>query len=300
MTEAATLRWQRLPYIVLAAAVVLLSAGPIVVRLAQDEGMPSLVIVAIRYTVAALILTPYALRRKRTELRGVSRRDMALVSVAGMLLVTALTFMFVALEHTTVLIANVVANTSPLWVAFLEVMVLGALLGRRVWMGLVLAMAGTLLFSLAGSGDLSSMGDNPLLGAAAALGSALVSAVYFVVGRAVRSRISTVVFMWIALLAGSGFVALVSLLSGTVLTGYTPGAYALALVVTITGQVLGQSMLAFCLAHLPATLTVVSLQGIGVISAIMAFFVFNERPDPLQIVASGVILAGVVIVVTRR
>jgi drug/metabolite transporter (DMT)-like permease len=303
MVEALSLRIRTRPwgpYAALGLGIFVLSWGAIFVRIAQAQGVPSLVIAALRYSTAAVLLSPYALSRHRDELRRLSRRDIGLIALAGMLLVTALLATFMALEHTTVLIANVVSNTSPLWVALMEVLILGAVFSRRVWMGLALALGGTLLFALAGIEDLSAMGSNPLLGAGLAFGSALFGASYFVLGRAVRSRVSTAPFMWISLLSGSALALLMVLLSGTALTGYPLEGYFWILVVTITGQLIGQYLLAYCLAHLPATFVSISLQVLVVLSATLAFLVFGERPGLLQILASGVILAGVVITLARR
>lgn len=299
MTEALLVRRQDSAYVVLAVSVVLLSLGPVFVRFAQAEGLPSLGIAFIRHAVAALILTPYVLSRKQAELRQLSRREIRLLVLAGALLACGLTLTFVALEHTTVLIANVFANSAPLWVAVMEVLILGAVLGRRVWMGLLLALAGTVAFTLAGAEGLNSMGDNPLLGGGLALLGALAASLYLIVGRAVRSRISTVVFMWIVLLSGSVSILIVMLVGGTPLLGYPLEGYLWALVVTVTGQLLGQSLLAYCLAHLPATLISMATQVVVVLGAALAFFIFHERPGPLQIVASTVILAGVILSISR-
>jgi drug/metabolite transporter (DMT)-like permease len=59
-------------------------------------------------------------------------------------------------------------------------------------------------------------------------------------------------------------------------------------------------MLAYCLAHFPATFVSIALQMLVILSALEAFFVFGERPGPLQILASAVILAGVIMVISGR
>ena len=289
-----------LPYVALSLAVVLFSWGAIFVRLAQAQGMPSLAIAAIRYSAATLILTPYILSRERAALRRLSRRDIVLNILAGMLLATAIVMVFSALEHTTILIANVINNSQPLWVAVMEVLILGAALGRRVWIGLALALAGTILFTLAGIEDLSAMGSNPLLGGGLALASALIASLYLIVGRAVRSRVPTLVFMWISLLSGSVLTLSISFASGIPLLGYPAAGYLWTLAITFTGQLIGHSLIAFCLAHLPATLVSISNQVVVVLSAVLAFLIFNETPGPLQILASGVILSGVMVTILHR
>ncbi len=296
--SAARKAW--LPYAVLGLAILLFAWGAIFVRLAQAQGMPSLAIATIRYGAACLVLTPYVLSRQRAALRQLSRRDIALNALAGFLFVSSLVLFYSALEHTTILIANVINNTHPLWVGLVEVLAMGVVLGRRVWVGLALALGGLVLFALAGVEDFSHMGSDPLLGAGLCLVAAFVGSGYFLLARILRRRVSTLIFMWIAMLSGSLLALLVCLLSGTALLGYPAMGYVWTLTMSFTAQLIGHSLMAFSLAHLPATLVSMSNQVVVVLSAILAFLIFAETPGPLQILASGVILSGVAITITRR
>ena len=291
-------RW--LPYTVLMTAVTILSFGAIFVRYAQAEGVPSMAIAALRVLFAAGLLAPLVVARHAAELRRIAVRDAALAGLAGALLALALTMMFFSLEHTTILLTNLMTNSSPLWVAIMEVAILKAFLSKRVWMGILLALAGMVMFALAGLDGGGDMGSDPILGGGIALLSAFIAAIYFIVGRTVRARVSTLVFLWIGLVAGAGVMLVINLVAGTSLTGYSLEGYALILIVTITGQLVGQAMLAYCLAHFPATFVSIALQMLVILSALEAFFVFGEQPGPLQILASVVILAGVIMVITGR
>src|SRR5579863_8639181 len=71
------------PYIALAIGLATVSAGSSLVRLAQNDGAPSLGIAAWRLTIAALILTPLAWTRHRAELRQVTRTHLLLAVGAG-------------------------------------------------------------------------------------------------------------------------------------------------------------------------------------------------------------------------
>ena len=294
----ATPRW--LPYLVLAAALVIMSLGAIFVRLAQAEHMPSLVIATLRYGCAVLLLSPYVLLHDRAEIKRLTRRDGLFIGLAGAAFSFALFSFFTSLENTTVLISNLFTNTSPLYVALMEVLILKTLLSRQAWLGIIMALAGGALFALAGLGSGETLGANPLAGVALALGSALLSSVYYIVGRLVRPRVSTPVYLWLMLLVGFVILLVITLVTSTPLTGYAAKGYVWVLLVTITGQLLGQAMLIYCLAHLPATFVSVSMLGQVILSAVLAFIVFKEAPGPVQIVASGVILAGVMTVITSR
>ncbi len=295
--SAVPARW--IPYATLTATVCIFSIGAVFVRMAQAEGVPSLAIAALRYLFAVMIIAPFVLARSRHEARRVTVRDYGLIGLAGTTFALSLFFFFVALEHTTVLIANLVTNTHPLWVALVEVVILKMVLERRIWIGLILALGGGVLFAASGLDASSGMGANPVTGVLFALGSAFLSTVYFILGRTIRSRVSTLIFLWTAMLTGLIVMLVVALASGTALTGYPTPAYLWILLVTVTGQVIGQTLLTYTLAHLPSTLVSVSMLVQVILSAVFAFLVFHEQPGPIQIVASAVILVGVGLVVTR-
>lgn len=290
-------RW--LPFFILLTAVFSMSSVPILTRYVQADDVPSLTIALLRMAITAAILTPYALRSSRVELRGIRRRDLAILAFCGVSFALSLICLFSSLEYTIVLIAILLANTHPVIVALIERLVLKIQLGWGVWLGLALTLGGAVVFALAGLNDASNMGPQPLLGVALALATSLAQASYFLAGRSARQRISTPTFMWLTMIFGTLTGLVIVLLGRTPVLGFPPTSYGLIFLLTITGQVVGQSLLAYCLAILPATFVAISMQGIFVFASIWAIFAFNERPDPLQLLASGIILAGVVVTIAR-
>jgi len=291
-------RW--LPYAALALGLCVFATGAVFVRMAQAEQIPSLAIAVLRYFFAVMILSPQLLTRHGAEIRRLAARDFLLIALTGTTFAIALFCFFTALEHTTILIANLFSNTHPLWVGLIEALVLKALLDRRVWLGLLLALGGGALFSLSGLAGGADMGANPPLGMLFALGSALLSTTYFILIRTLRARISTLALLWLSLMFGLALLLVMALLTGTALTGYSVQGYLWILLVSITGQVAGQYLLTYTLAHLPATFVSVSMLAQVILSAVLAFFAFGEQPGAVQVVASGVILTGVVVVMTAR
>ena len=129
-------------YLVLLAGLMAVSLGAIFARLAQDAGLPSLLIAAGRLTISALLLTPFVLIRHRAPLRELGRRDLTLAAGAGLFLALHFATWIASLEYTSVLISVVLVSTGPLWVALLEVVFLHARLNRLIVVGLGVAFAG--------------------------------------------------------------------------------------------------------------------------------------------------------------
>ena len=69
------------------------------------------------------------------------------------------------------------------------------------------------------------------------------------------------------------------------------------LMLTLVPQLIGHSMFNFTLGYLPATLISISTQTVVVTSSILAFFIFDEVPLPLQILGSAVIVTGVLLAI---
>jgi drug/metabolite transporter (DMT)-like permease len=273
------------------------STGPIFLRMAQAEHVPSPVITAIRLTMAALAFTPLVFNRHQAELRRLRRRDVVVALIAGAVFSIHFTFVFESYKFTSILIAGVIIGSIPLWTAFIERFILRVHLGRMVWIGLGIALAGGALISLSGVFASNDLGAGVLIGGSLALTGAVLGAVYLVVGRTLRNHISFVPFVWL-IFASAAAVSLVTvLLGGYSLSGYSPEGYFWVLLATIFPQIIAHGSFNYVLAYLPATLISLSGQVTNVIGAAAAFFVFAELPGPLQMIGSAVIIVGVVMVI---
>lgn len=282
------------PYVIIFVGLLIGAAGPIFIRLAQSEGIPSLVVTAIRQVLAVILLTPFILSNYRHELRHLAARDLLFAALTGVVLALRFVLLFEAFNNTSVLIAGVLNGSGPLWVALTEILFLKTTFDRKFWLGLTLALAGGAIIGFAGFDGGSSLGNNPSLGVLYALGSALLSAFYLNVGRSVRARVSFWPYLWLIFLF-AGIASLVAVFAaGQSLTGYSPQGYVWLVILTITAQLVGHGSMNYALAYVAATFVSISAQMGNVISATLAFLFFAELPGPLQFLGSVVIIAGVI------
>jgi drug/metabolite transporter (DMT)-like permease len=289
--------------IALIGSVLAISFSPTFIRLAQGEGLPALVIVTARLALSTLFFTPLVLMRYRHELRNIGPRDLLLAAVAGFWLGIHLVLLVTSLEHTSVLVSQVVVNTSPLWVALLEVFVLKARLPRLVWIGLALALiggGGIGLGSLAHDPAAPVVpGGNPVLGSLAAFAAALTVAVYIAIGRKVRARVTLIPYLWLVFGFGAITVLAIVALLRVPVAGYSWQGYFWLVMVTVFAQIMGHSGFNFALRYFPATLVSIAGQAITLIASVVAFFVFREVPGALDVFGSLLILAGVCLALMR-
>lgn len=282
--------------LVMVAGVLAISSSAIFIRLAQNEGIPSIVIAAVRLSLAALLLTPFVWARHAHTLRQLSRTDLGLALVAGFFLALHFITWVSSLEYTSVLISVVFVTTGPIWVALFEVMLLRTRLPRIVGVGLLIAILGGAMIGLGGA-DSSTTGSNDFLGATLSLLGAITVSLYFIIGRKLRTGLSLLPYIWLVYACAGVFLMLGVLFTGASLVGYTSTGYLWLLALAIFPQLVGHTSLNYAIAYLPATLVsmITQLEPIG--SAFIALILFRETPQIVQIVGSLVILAGVILAI---
>src|SRR5436190_1841794 len=125
------------PYIILGIGVLAVSSSSIMIRLAQQEGASSLAIGAWRLVLATLVLTPIVLQRHRAELAGLTRNQIMLAMLAGLMLGAHFATWITSLEYTSVISSSVLVDTSPLWVTLATPLLLRERLNRWTVIGLL-------------------------------------------------------------------------------------------------------------------------------------------------------------------
>jgi drug/metabolite transporter (DMT)-like permease len=295
--QAATASRSTIPaqgVIAIIIGVIAVALAAIFIRFAQAEAVPSLVIAAGRLTIAALILSPYVWLTHRTEILALRRRDLLLALLSGAVLAVHFATWIASLEYTTVLISVVLVSSSPLWVAALERVFLRVRLNRWVGIGLMVAIAGGMLIGIGGDSG-AEAGSNPLLGGVLALAGAVAVAVYFVVGRDLRARLSLLPYIWLVYSCAAIFLLAAVLVAGVPIVGYSANAYLWIVALALVPQLIGHSAFNFALRYLSATYVSIITQTEPIASAIAAFIIFREQPLPLQLLGSLGILIGVVL-----
>lgn len=264
-----------------------ISASAILVRWSTA---PSMILVLYRMIIAVLLLSPAVVIKGRGELKGMSRREWLLTMAAGCCLGLHFSAYFEALRHTSIASAVILSDVEVLFVALGSILVLHKKLSGRCWLAVGLALLGAVLVAMADSG-----GESGLLGSLLALASALLLAMYTMIGASVRSRISNNTYTIVAYFCAAMTVLVISLLSGTPLTGYGANNLLTALGMAVLCTLMGHSVFTWGLKYLPpAYISTVKLLD-PVFSALWGLLLFDERPTALVIVGGIIVIAGVFI-----
>jgi drug/metabolite transporter (DMT)-like permease len=283
-----------LPYLVLAGGVLVASTASILIRLAQAKEMPSLTIAAMRMGLAALILLPIAWPRLRADMPRLAARHLRLALISGVCLAVHFWSWITSLAYTSVASSTVLVTTNPIWVGLASLLLLRERLPVAGRIGILLSIAGTgLIFAADTQPDAAAVYANPGLGNGLALVGAISASAYLLIGRGLRIHLGLLSYIWLAYATAAALLWIGVAASGAAVLGFSAFAYLVLLALAIGPQLLGHTAFNWSLRHLSATFVALSILGEPVGSALLAYFIFDERKLTMpQLVGFALILDG--------
>ncbi|MEU6081558.1 DMT family transporter [Streptomyces sp. NPDC047108] len=279
----------RLDLLLLALAVAGISfSAPLIAATAA----PALAIAFWRNAMAVGVLSPVALLRHRSELRGMGRRALLLSAASGALLAVHFGLWLPSLHLTSVASSTALVTTTPIWTTLLLRM-----RGHRppglVWAGTGVAFLGVVLLT----GVDLSLSPRALAGDALALGGGIAAAGYVLIGSEVRRTVSTTAYTYVCYSTTAALLLVTCLVSGSAVTGYSGETWLKLALLTAAAQFLGHSLLNRVVRGLgpSVTSTAVLLETPG--AALIAAVWLGQTPPAAAYPALVVILAGLVLVI---
>jgi drug/metabolite transporter (DMT)-like permease len=299
-----------LPFAII-IAILAVSTGSIFIRFAQDDGVPSFVIAALRLTFATLILAPVALTKHREEIKRFTRDAILLGALSGVFLAIHFATWISSLEYTSVASSVVFVSTGPLWVALLSPMLLKEHLARTAIIGLGLALLGGIIIGMSdacvwnrGGLTCSALADvmhgRAMWGNFLALAGAWMVTGYLIIGRKLRANMSLIPYIFLVYGMAALTLIVIMFASGNSPLGYPSRAYGWIFLLAALPQLIGHSTYNWALKYMPAALVAVVTLGEPIGSAVLAFFLLNETPALMVIFGGALILAGIYLASTRQ
>jgi len=262
--------------------------APILVRVARSEGVGPGAAAFWRLALALPLLAAWRGIERRAAVPAPSRRDAAGLLLAGLFFAADLAFWHLSILRTRVANATLLACLASTLAALASWILFRERLRRAVLAGLLLALAGAALLmrgSAAGSGDLR--GD-----ALGILAAAFYAGYLLAVGR-LRARCSTAAAMlWTGLGATAGLLASVAVM-GERLLPPTGRAWLVVAALAAAGQLVGQTLIAYSLAHLSMAFSAVAILIQPVVAAALSWRFYGETLLPVQLAGGALILAGI-------
>jgi len=281
------------PYLALSIAVSAVSFAAILIRLSKA---PPMAIATYRMSITTLILCPPAiLSGAYSEVARVTRKEAAMILLAGTALAVHFASWISSLSFTSVASSVLIVNLSPVFVAVAGRYLLRERVTPRMALGMAVALLGC---SIIASVDLGSDEIN-LRGDIYAFVGALAAAVYVLGGRMIRQNTGLFAYVLPVYAVCSLILVGASVLLKTPLYPYQEQEYLIFLALAIVPTIFGHTMYNWALRFVPASLVAVSLLGEPVGAAALAGVILHEYPTPMTVLGAALTLIGIYVTARR-
>lgn len=277
------------PLIALSIGVVAVSTGAIFVRTADA---PALVTAAYRVGIASLILLPVAWFKVRAEIFALNAKDLGLAVVSGGFLALHFATWIASLDYTSVASSVILVNTNPMWVGLLTPLITR----DRIRVGTI----GCILLSIIGAtiigwGDFST-GGKALWGDALALMGSVFAALYLLLGRNLRVRISLLAYIFLCYGSAAVFLWGAVAISGQTVTGFSGITWGAFCGMALFSQLVGHTSYNWALKWISTSTVAVSLLGEPIGASLLAYLFFQEALTGAMFIGGGLILLAIYLV----
>lgn len=280
-----------LPYLALIVAVIATSAGGLFIRWANAPGT---VTVFYRTTITSILVAPILIRNinaNKNQLKSLLRW-IPLALLGGMLIALDQASWASSLLLTKMANTTYFNSLAPLWVAFFALVFLKEKLRIIFWIGLVLALSGTMLILGLDLINKPNFGSGDLLG----LLSSLFFGGYLLVTQFGRRYMNTLTYTWFATFSCAVCLGLINLIFKQSIIGYPLASYLYFLGAAFTSQVIGYFSIGYALGHIPATIVSPTMLAKPVTVAILAFIFFGESLSLGEVIGGGFVLLGIFLI----
>ena len=276
------------PMIMIVVGVLGISLSAIFVKY---SAAPSAVTAAFRLLWTVILMSPVVIGKKevRRELVALEVKEVCLSVVSGVFLAIHFVLWFESLQHTTVASSTTIVCTEVIWVALgFCIFMKGKLKGKAI-LAITITFAGSIVIACADSVS----GGVHLYGDVLALLAAIAVAVYTLIGRIIREKVSTTVYTYVVYSACAFVLVLTCMVQGYALFDYGISAIIVGALLAIFSTILGHSIFSWCLKYFSPTFVSASKLCEPVVAAVFAGLLFGEVPAVPVFVGGAMILGGV-------
>lgn len=286
-------------YFLILIGVLAVSTAAILIRLALPYASP-LAISFYRMSFSSIIAFGlYKLGRERKKLSELTKHQIILLILAGSFLAFHFALWTWSLELLTVSSSVFFVTTTPLWVGLTTPLIFKEKVGKRFYLGVLLAILGGLIIAfLKDDLHIGMDGKTSILGLFLALSGAWMASAYFIIGKKLSNTLPSKLYVTIVYSVSSLVLGIFMLIEqGQVLVVYSPMVYGLFLLMAVIPQSLGHTSFNTALKYLPAGIVSLALLFEPIGSTILAIFLLNEMPSIAEVIGGIFILIGLIIAI---
>ena len=281
------------PYVPLALAVLLVSFGSVLIRLAAA---PALAVSFYRIGLAALLLAPFAIRDLRASWPRLSGRRRLVLVASGVALALHFATWVASLSYTSVAASVLLVNTAPLFAVVFSWGALRESVSGAVLAAIAIALLGAGLIARGDwTGEAASLG-----GILLALAGAVTLAAYHVIGRGLREALPLNAYVLGVWSVAAATLLALCLAGGVPLGGYPARTWLLFLALAVVPTLGGHGLVNRSLRLLPAPTVGLFLLGEPLGASALAGLLLGEVPGPWTLAGGAVVLSALALVLIRR
>ena len=270
----------------LLAGAVAIAASPLFVKVSEAGPIAT---AFWRVALALPVLWAWSALGQRGEHHASFARERRLMIAAGLFFAGDLAVWHWSIVLTTVANATLLANLAPIFVTLAVWLFYGRRPSGLFAVGMAAALAGMLVLL---GGDFHA-GGRELFGDFLGVATAMFYASYQLTVTRLRSRAGTAAIMaWSGLFTAAALLP-VALASGEQILPATGAGWLKLFGLALISQAAGQSLIAYAMAHLPATFSSVGLLLQPVMAALFAWVLLGETLGAVAIAGGLAVLVGI-------
>ncbi|MBF8982999.1 DMT family transporter [Lutibacter sp. B2] len=274
------------PKIAIIIAVLAVSFSSIFIKMSSA---PALIVASYRLGITVLLMLPSIFLKNTDEIKSLDKKTFFTCMIGGVVLAAHFTTWVYAVKYTSIASAVVLVNTTPIFTVIATYILFKEKTTKKALLGIGIAFLGAVIIS---GGDYT-LGSNIILGDALATVGALFFAIYLMIGRAIRQKISVSSYTFIVYSTCFITLFLGILILDIPLYPYPLREWMIFLALALVCTFLGHSMLNWALGYVSSTFVSTTILGEPVCSIIWAKLIFSENPTLWQIAGSIIILYGI-------
>jgi len=263
-------------------AVCLFAIGAIFVNLTP---LPPIATAFYRVLFSIPLLFPFVYK----EFKQLSKSSIILMLLAGLFFGGDLTFWNISLRLTTVANSNLFATLVPITIIPCSYLFFKEKISKSFFIGTLITLFGVFILL---SGKIHPT-ESTTLGNIFAFLASIFYGIFMLLVYKIRDRVRADIIMFFSGISTSILLFFIMLIFEGISYPHTISAVLPILCITIFAQILGQSLLGYCLGKIHVTLASVLVLFQPVTAALMAYFIFKQYLSVFEIIGLFIVLVGI-------
>ncbi len=243
-----------------------------------------------RMFFSTVMLLPFLYRSKK-DFKSVDTRSMILMILSGIALGLHFFTWFISLDHTSIANSMVLICLSPIFTVSGGALIFGTKFKAKEILMTLTAIAGSIIMAL----HTGQFETGELYGNLMALLGAFLIAVYLLIGRYVRRKVSTTIYTFCVYCSASVSLGLIALMDGVPLHHQAPRDWVIFLLLALFPTLMGHSLFSYALKYVKAAYISTAVLFEPVLSILLAMLIFGYYPDKIQIIGGSIILLSLIV-----